>query len=58
MDWGETLKGNVGWTGQVRSVALHMLWLSENGYELPAGLDMDYWLENAFSDIGGGVDYE
>lgn len=57
MNWGRTLRNEEGWTGQVRSVALHMQWLLGNGYELPAGLDMDYWLRNAFSDIEG-VDYE
>ncbi|MDY7075329.1 MAG: hypothetical protein SXV54_00260 [Chloroflexota bacterium] len=57
MQWSEMLKGNEGETRQVRYVALHMIWLLEQGYHLPEGLDMEYWLKNAFSDIEG-VDYD
>jgi hypothetical protein len=55
MKWGKTLEGNEGWTGQVRSVGTYMFLLSGT-YELPEGLDMEYWLQNAFADIKG-VDY-
>jgi hypothetical protein len=33
-----------------------MEWLLANGYELPEGLDFEYWKKQAFSDIEG-VDY-
>ena len=32
------------------------MYLLSGTYELPEGLDMDYWLQNAFADIEG-VDY-
>lgn len=43
-DYGE------GWKEQLRFVALHIDWLAMWGWEVPTGLDMDYWRRTAFSD--------
>jgi hypothetical protein len=54
--WEDTLRGQESWTRQLRYIAIHMMWLRGQGYELPDDLDLEYWVTTVFADIQG-VDY-
>jgi hypothetical protein len=51
-DWSEMLTGEraeeMDWQEQLRLVLLHVVWLVEQGWSLPDGLDLDFWSHVAF----------
>ena len=49
MNWDRMLEIN-NWRMQLRLVVLHMDWLILHGWDLPEGVDIDYWRRKAFSD--------
>jgi hypothetical protein len=38
------------WKQQLRLMVLHIDWLILQGWELPEGVDLDYWRRTAFAD--------
>ncbi len=53
-DWGEMLASErakeMDWQEQLRLVLLHLVWLVEQGWAIPDGLDLDRWSGHAFSE--------
>jgi hypothetical protein len=53
-DWAEMLASEraekMDWQEQLRLVLLHTVWLMEQGWPLPDGLDLDFWSRIAFSE--------
>lgn len=53
-DWAEMLAieqaDEMDWQEQLRLVLLHTVWLVEQGWPLPDGLDLDYWSRSVFAE--------
>ena len=53
-DWAEMLQDEradrLDWREQLRLVLLHVVWLVEQGWPLPDGLDLDFWSRVAFAE--------
>ncbi|HSN73877.1 MAG TPA: hypothetical protein VL334_02155 [Anaerolineae bacterium] len=53
-DWTEMLAteeaGEMDWQEQLRLVLLHAVWLVEQGWPLPDGLDLEFWSRIAFAE--------
>jgi len=53
-DWAKMLANEqadeMDWQEQLRLVLLHTVWLGEQGWPLPDGLDLDYWSRSVFTE--------